>query len=80
MLIERCKNVLFAGALAVGLVAGGIAPMKAADRPSDCDRRIQKAEENLRKAVDRHGEHSEQAEQRRRQLEEVRRSCGEERH
>jgi hypothetical protein len=38
-------------------------------------RDIQKAEYNLEKAVHKHGERSRQAEQRRRQLEEVRDRC-----
>jgi hypothetical protein len=41
---------------------------------------IRKAEENLQKAVRTHGEDSKQAEERRRQLEEVRRRCPWEEH
>ena len=40
-----------------------------------CDRSVHKAEQNLEKAVHRHGEHSRQAEQRRHQLEELRERC-----
>jgi Flp pilus assembly protein TadB len=76
----RCKNILFVAALGVGLLTSGVTLTKAADRDRDCDRRIQKAEEQLRKAVDRHGEHSPQAEKKRHDLEETRRSCGDEHH
>lgn len=37
-----------------------------------CDKRIHRAEHNLADAVRKHGEHSRQAEQRRRELEEAR--------
>ena len=40
-----------------------------------CERTVHKAEQNLEKAVHRHGEHSRQAEQRRHQLEELRERC-----
>lgn len=38
-----------------------------------CEKRIRNAEHNLQQAVARHGEHSRQAEQKRRQLEDARR-------
>ena len=62
--------------IAVGLLAGTI-PAKAYDRDDDrkCERRIHKAEENLERAVRRHGEHSRQAEARRHELEEARERC-----
>ncbi|MGC2324220.1 MAG: hypothetical protein WA463_16425 [Terriglobales bacterium] len=47
---------------------------------ADCRNDIRKAEANLDKAVRKHGEHSPQAEERRRQLEEVRRRCHMEEH
>jgi hypothetical protein len=47
---------------------------------SESRKRIHHAEEKLRNGIDRHGEHSREAEKRRRELEEVRRSCGEEHH
>ena len=40
-----------------------------------CDRRIRKAEMQLQQAVQRHGEHSRQAENKRRDLERARASC-----
>jgi hypothetical protein len=72
------KTVLCA-MLGASLLAGAATPARA-DRADKCRRDIRKAEENLEKAVRKHGEHSRQAEQRRRQLEEVRRRCHWEEH
>lgn len=55
------------------LMLGSILPAQARD---SCDTRVRKAEDNLRKDTRRHGEHSAQAQYRRRQLEEARESCG----
>jgi hypothetical protein len=71
--VNRWKNILLVPALGALLLGGGAASTWSCD---NCDQRIHKAEENLRKAIDRHGEHSSQAEQRRRELEETKRSCG----
>jgi len=76
--VNRWKNILFVPALGALLLAGGPALTQASDNDRHCEQRIHKAEENLRKAVDRHGEHSSQAEKRRHELEETRRSCGDE--
>lgn len=78
--VKRCKSILFVVALGVWLLAGGVAPAHAGDRDHDrkCEKRIHKAEEKLRKEVERHGEQSRQAEQKRHELEEARRSCHEE--
>lgn len=73
---NRWKNVLLIPVLGVMLLAGGAALTKAGDNDRQCEDRVHKAEENLRKAVDRHGEHSSQAEKRRHELEEVRKGCG----
>jgi hypothetical protein len=78
--IKRCRSILFALVLGIGLLGGRVAVTHADDRPGDCDKRIHKAEEQLRKEVDRHGEHSPEADRRRHELEDVRRSCGEEHH
>ena len=75
--LGRCRNALFVAALGACLLVGGAALAPAGDHASDCERRIHKAEDKLRKEIDRHGEHSPQAEQKRHDLEEVRRSCGE---
>jgi len=74
--VSRWKSILFVPALGVMLLAGGVARTQASDNDRHCDQRIHKAEDNLRKAVDRHGEHSSQAEKRRHELEESKRSCG----
>ena len=78
--VNRWKNILFVPALGVLLLAGGVARAQAGDRDRQCEQRIHRAEEKLRKEIDRHGEHSRQAEKRRHDLEEARRSCGEEHH
>ena len=73
--VNRWKNILFAAGLGVLLLAGGVARMQASDQDRQCQQRIHRAEEKLRKEVDRHGEHSRQAEKRRHELEEAQRSC-----
>lgn len=67
------KTMLYA-MLGASLLAGVATPARA-DRDDKCQRDIRKAEQNLEKAVRKHGEHSSQAEQRRRQLDEVRERC-----
>ena len=57
-----------------------VAPTPSCDPDRECAKRIDKAEENLRKEMDRHGEHSRQVEEKRHELEEVRRGCGVEHH
>jgi len=73
---NRWKNIVLVPALGVMLLAGGAALTQAGDNDRHCEERIHKAEENLRKAVDRHGERSSQAEKRRHELEEARKGCG----
>jgi hypothetical protein len=60
--------------LGASLLAGTALPAHA-DQDERCRRDIQKAEQNLDKAIRKHGEHSRQAEDRRRQLDEVRERC-----
>ena len=67
------KTILCA-MLGIALLAGPATPARA-DRDDKCSRDIHKAEENLEKAVRKHGEHSRQADERRHQLEEVRERC-----
>ncbi len=55
----------------VGLVGSSL-PARAEDR---CDRDIHKAEDRLRDAIAKHGEHSPQAEKRRRERDDVRHRC-----
>jgi hypothetical protein len=58
--------------LAGFLMVGSLVPAQARDH---CEKRIRKAEDNLRKEVGKHGEHSTQAMYRRRLLEEARERC-----
>ena len=74
--VSRWKSILFVPALGVLLLAGGVARTQASDNDRQCQQRIHRAEEKLRKEIDRHGEHSRQAEKRRHELEEAQRSCG----
>jgi len=74
--VNRWRSSLFVPALGIMLLAGGVARTQAGDNDRHCEQRIHQAEENLRKAVDRHGEQSRQAEKRRHELEEAKRSCG----
>jgi hypothetical protein len=53
---------------------GGAASLRA-DRWSDCEKNIQKAEDKLYKEIRKHGEYSRQAETRRRELEQARYGC-----
>jgi hypothetical protein len=55
---------------------GASVPLRADEAHERCERRIHKAEEKLRIAVRRYGEHSRQAHKRHEQLEEERRRCG----
>lgn len=72
-----CKEIPFVAALGVWLL---FVPTWSCDRDHDCAARIRRAEERLQKEVDRHGEHSRQAEEKRRELEETKRACGGEPH
>jgi hypothetical protein len=71
--VNRWKNIPLVPALGALLLTGGAAGTWSCE---NCDQRIHKAEENLRKAIELHGEHSGQAEKRRHELEETKRSCG----
>lgn len=53
---------------------GGVVSLQA-DHRSDCEKRIQKAEDKLYKEIRKHGEHSRQAENRRRDLDQARYGC-----
>ncbi len=71
--MTRIIRILCVALLAIAGLVGSSVPVRAEDK---CDRDIHKAEQKLREAVDKHGEHSKQAEKRRHELEEVRRRCG----
>ena len=60
--------------LSASLIIGTAVPALA-DQDDRCRRDIHRAEQNLDKAVRKHGEHSRQAEDRRHQLEETRERC-----
>lgn len=73
------NRVILAAAMVGSLLLWSPARIQARDRDDRCERRVHKAEENLRRAERRHGEHSRQAEDRRHQLEEAREKCGRDR-
>lgn len=66
------KAIPFVAAFGLCLL---VTPTRSCDHDQDCPRRIERAEERLRHEIERHGEHSRQAEEKRRELEEVRRDC-----
>jgi hypothetical protein len=74
--VKHGKTILLATVFGVFLLVGGVAPILAGDRDHDCRERIHKAEAKLRREIDRHGEHSRQAEKRRYELERARERCG----
>ena len=59
----------------VGLVGSSLPVRADDDKREACERRIHQAEDKLRDAIQHHGEDSKQAQKRREQLENVRRSC-----
>ncbi len=69
------KAMLLASALGGMLLLSGAAPASARDRDDKCAQRIHKAEEKLEREIRRHGEHSRQARNRRRELEDVQERC-----
>jgi hypothetical protein len=75
MLAKKVVGPAFLGAvLSASLLVGTAIPANA-DQDDRCRRDVHKAEQNLEKAIQKHGEHSRQAEDRRHQLEEVRERC-----
>jgi hypothetical protein len=66
------KSLQLVPVLAALLLVGGAARTRSCN---NCEQRIQRAEGNLHKAIRRHGDRSRQAERRRRELEQARRSC-----
>lgn len=74
-MIQKAKALI--AAIVVSVFLAGAVPARALDRDHDekCEKRIHKAEEQLSKAIRKHGEHSRQAEQRRHELEEARERC-----
>jgi len=68
-------RILCVALLTVAGLGGSSLPARADDRDNRCEKRIHQAEDNLRDAVQRHGEDSKQARKRRQELEEVKRQC-----
>ncbi|HST78348.1 MAG TPA: hypothetical protein VLN58_07650 [Verrucomicrobiae bacterium] len=75
--VSSFKNsaALIAGSMIVGGSGALLAIDREHDRDRKCEEKIHKAEDNLQKAIRKHGEHSRQAEQKRHQLEETRERC-----
>ncbi len=57
------------------LLLGSAAPMMARNHEDKCEKRIRKAELKLQKAIQKHGEHSRQAQARRHDVEQAREHC-----
>jgi uncharacterized protein YlxW (UPF0749 family) len=69
------NKVLATAMIGAMLTVGGVVPSQASDHNNKCEQRVRKAEKNLDKEVKKHGEHSRQAEQRRRDLQQAREQC-----
>ena len=74
--VKRGKTTLLAAVFGALLLVGGVAPALAGDRNHECRERIHKAEAKLRRKIDRHGEHSQQAQKRRYELDRELERCG----
>ena len=74
-MFKKAKT-LIAAFVVLSFLSGAV-PAKALDRDDDrkCEQQIRKAEAKLHNAERKHGEHSRQAESRRRDLENVRARC-----
>jgi hypothetical protein len=75
------KSRSLKGLIVAGLIAGMLVmvpSVEAQRRPNNnkCAQRIRQAEYNLQRAIQRNGQRSKQAAQRRRQLETARERCG----
>jgi hypothetical protein len=68
------RNTALISLLLGSCLLGSVATSRA-DQWSDCEKRIHKAEENLHNEIRKHGEHSRQADNRRRELEQARYGC-----
>jgi hypothetical protein len=75
--MNRIIRILAVAVLTIAGLMGSSLPARADDddHRHRCERRIHQAEENLRVAIERHGEGSRQAHKRREQLEDARRHC-----
>ena len=61
--------------LGAALLLGTAMPVLAFDSPKDCAKRVRHAEKNLYDAERKHGRHSRQAAERRREVERARAKC-----
>ena len=68
--MKKISSVLTVGALAAATVVG-VSSKAAADDRSDCQRRVEKAEDHYRKESHEHGKHSRQANNARAKLNET---------
>ena len=68
-------KIVTAGLIVFAFLASALPAAAFDHRDRRCEQRIRRAEENLHRAERRHGDHSRQAQQRRRELEAVRERC-----
>lgn len=73
-LLKGLGKMLLSAMLFASLL-GGVATPAHADRGDRCRRDVRRAEENLERAVRKHGERSRQADKRRHELEETQERC-----
>ena len=76
--MTRGIRILCIALLTIAGLVGSTVPVRAQDRDdrhSQCERRVQQAEDKLRDAIQRHGEDSRQARKRHEELEQARRNC-----
>lgn len=71
-----CLALLTTGLVGSSLLARADDRDERHERHERCEKRIHRAEDKLRDAVNRHGEESRQAHKRREELEEAKRRCG----
>ena len=80
-MIQRIRKAAIAAVAAGALcLVIGAAPQARADDHSKCQHAIEKAEANLDRAIHDHGEHSHQADDRRRDLNAERQRCWDQYH
>ena len=73
-MMQKAKGLI--AACVVSLFLAGAVPVQALARDGHrCEKQIRKAEDNLQRAIRKHGERSRQAERRRHELEEARERC-----
>lgn len=78
--MNRLSKIAIAAVMAFGLTCFMAAPLAHADDRARCQHNVEKAESNLDRAIHDHGEHSRQADDRRRDLNAERQHCYEQYH